>query len=160
MRFNLEKLKAVQVDFDEYPFGSDNTEDGLYRRLSGRKYYVGARDWVHRSNARFAFLTTEALMAEVVSAVFRKDVGKPLFRIDADNIPSIYPIQVPVVFDHRANKKGIRSLAKEILEGKPRSRDYRRHGRKDGSGHNVSGCKRSKRSEGKGYLDNSDLPER
>jgi hypothetical protein len=116
MRLDLKKLKAVKVDFDASPFGSDNTENGLYKHFSGRKYYVGARGWVSRTNARFAFLTTEALMTEVVSAVFHKHVGKPLFCIDADNIPSIYPVQVPVIFDHRANKKRIGSLAKEILK--------------------------------------------
>jgi hypothetical protein len=122
MRLDLSKLDTVKVDYEEIPFGNDNSPSGIYRKHHGRKYYIAARQWPFDSNTRWAFLTTENLMTDIVYRVYERQYGtnNPLVRLDLDDLPGMYPIQVPIYIDGRAvadrHQPKVSHLAEEIVD--------------------------------------------
>lgn len=123
MRHDLAALQAVKVDFDAIPFGYGRTENDIYRQVDGRKYFVGPRSWVSGVTSHMTFLTTEAIVTEVIEAVLsrRKDGPRPL-RLDLTRLPGAFPISVPMRLDKRAaadrpNGRRVSALAGDILNG-------------------------------------------
>jgi hypothetical protein len=60
-------------------------------------------------------LTTETFTAETIAAVYKKATC-PLFKLELDQLPPLYPIHVPVVKDKRAKAQRVRELTREILD--------------------------------------------
>jgi hypothetical protein len=118
MRTNLQMLESLTVNFNAIPFGCDNKNSCVYKKFDGTKYYVGPRNWLKDSTSRFGFLTIESVMTEIVSGAFKK-IGYRLTRVEVENIPSIYPVRIPVVIDPRAKRQGITKLAAEIVGSDP-----------------------------------------
>jgi hypothetical protein len=118
IRSNLQMLESLTVNFNAIPFGCDNKNSCVYKKFDGTKYYVGPRNWLKDSTSRFGFLTIESVMTEIVSGAFKK-IGYRLTRVEVDNIPSIYPVRIPVVIDPRAKRQGITKLAAEIVGSDP-----------------------------------------
>jgi hypothetical protein len=122
MRLDLSKLDAVEMNYEAIPFGNDNTSSGIYRRRDGKKYYIAARQWPFVSTTKWAFLTTENLMTDIVFQVYEKQYGKnnPLVRLDLDHLPGLYPIQVPIYIDKRSvadrHQPKVSQLAREIVD--------------------------------------------
>jgi len=126
MRLDLNALEPIQVDFDAIPFGYDNSKTGIYRQRHGEKYYLGPKPWLTENRGEFTFLTTESLVEKVIERAFQKiwATGRPgrrrLTKFALDQVPPIYPVKVPVLFDRRAaaDRPGgnrISALAADIL---------------------------------------------
>jgi hypothetical protein len=126
MRIQLDKLDRVEVNCDAIPFGHDNVakEDGdrtgIYRKLNGTAFYLGAKEWLKHKGTHWAFLTTERLATDVIEKAYGK-MPKRLMVLRLDNMPDVYPIRIPIFLDPRAaadrpGKKKISDLAKEILD--------------------------------------------
>jgi hypothetical protein len=125
MRLELCDLEPVDVDYDAISFGNDNTAKGIYRREHGNRLYIGLQQWQFTSNMHFTFLTTEHLMTEIITAIYGKYYKRagfnhnPLLRLELDDVPAIYPIQVPLYIDRRAaaDRKSpkVSELATEIV---------------------------------------------
>jgi len=126
MRIQLDKLDRVEVDCDAIPFGHDNvatangSKTGIYRKMHGSVFYLGAKEWLKHSGTHWAFLTTERLVTEVIDKAYGK-IPKRLMALRLENMPDIYPIRIPIFLDLRAaanrtDKQKISILAKEILE--------------------------------------------
>ena len=125
MRVSLNSLEKVLVDFDAIPFGSDNSESGIYKGQNGKAFYLGVQDWL-KSMAGRNFLTTERLMTEVVRAAYRKQVkvedGRRIVRLAClrnDPPSDLFPVTVPICIDKRANAENATELAREITEANP-----------------------------------------
>jgi hypothetical protein len=129
MRLELSDLEAVEVNYGAIPFGNDNTPKGIYRREHGKRFYIGIQEWPFTSSTHFAFLTTEHLITDILTAIYDKQYRKrgfthnPLLRLDLDNVPGIYPVQVPLYIDRRAAadrvKPKVSELAQEIVSADP-----------------------------------------
>lgn len=123
MRLDLEKLKRLEVNFDEIPYGYDNKPNGLYNRTNENVFYAGQQTWFSASATRWGFLTTENLTGRIVEAVHCR-MGRQLISFSMPNVPGIHPIRVPVVLDPRAGadqsgKEKVSTLAKEICDANP-----------------------------------------
>lgn len=113
---DLATLQRVEVDFWSQPFGRESTAQSIYRACHQRPFYLGAKAWPFAGSARITFLTTEAFTTEAISAVYAK-AREPLLRLQLDQLPGLYPVNVPVVKDRRARakEKDIQALVREIL---------------------------------------------
>jgi hypothetical protein len=61
------------------------------------------------------FLTTETFTTEAIAALYEAKLGRSLLRLDLDNLPGVYPVDVPVVKSKKAKAEKIQELALEIL---------------------------------------------
>jgi hypothetical protein len=111
-RLTLSSFVRVGVDFDFAQFGRDNKEDGIYRKLHGNRFYIGPQDWFRPYE--WTFLTTERLVANTIQTAYRR-IGKNLLYLILDDLPGIYPLHLPVVFDPRASSRDAAALANEII---------------------------------------------
>lgn len=111
---DLNTLQEVEVDYWSQPFGRESTAKSIYRACHQRPFYLGAKEWPFAGSARITFLTTEAFTTEAISAVYDK-ARQPLLRMQLDQLPGLYPINVPVVKERRARAQDIQGLAREIL---------------------------------------------
>ncbi|MGH1570717.1 hypothetical protein ACRAWG_08690 [Methylobacterium sp. P31] len=123
MRLDLRTLSQVDVDFAAIPFGSDQDEEGIYRRKHGERYFIGPRPWISATTAHVTFLTTEQIVTEVIDTTLKKSPGvADPFRLDLIDLPGIYPIRIPAFIDKRAaadraGDRRVSALAEEILQG-------------------------------------------
>src|ERR1700693_4270199 len=74
----------------------------LLAKLTHRAYYMGPRPWLSACSAHLTFVTTEALVADVIEGALRKSRMRDPIRLDLTNVPDVYPIRVPVLIDRRA----------------------------------------------------------
>ena len=146
MRLDLERLRPYAVDYETIPFGRDNPNaSGIYRPRDGDRYFLGVKRWLFEMQARPIFLTTETVVAnaiekaigEVFAEVIKRsdeDIietesrnwrRRPLFRLVLDDVPGVYPINVPIFLDARARAdrkdgmQGVSALAAEIAAADP-----------------------------------------
>jgi hypothetical protein len=125
MRVSLPSLEKVPVDFDAYPFGHDRTGMGIYRPMHGLPFYLSVPEWLHSGFGSRNYLTTEQLMTEVVRAVYRKlprdkkDRASRLWCSQIDPPKELFPVSVDLFVDKRASKRGIKELAREIIDANP-----------------------------------------
>jgi hypothetical protein len=115
MRLNLDDLEPVDVSYDAIPFGFDHSGKGIYAAENGRRFYLGAQNWLEDCKARLTFLTTETLVSRVLVRALAN-----LIVLDLNLCCDLFPIEVPLVIDKRAgaNQTGklkISALADEIL---------------------------------------------
>ena len=92
----------------------------LLAELTHRAYYMGPRPWLSACSAHLTFVTTEALVADVIEGALRKSRMRDPIRLDLTNVPDVYPIRVPVLIDRRAaadqtGSERVSELAREIL---------------------------------------------
>jgi hypothetical protein len=107
-------LERMEVDYWSQPFGRENSAKSIYRSWHQRPFYLGIKRWPFSGSARITYLTTEAFTTEVIAAIYKK-AGHPLYKLELDQLPPLYPIDVPVVKDKRAKAEDIHKLAQEIL---------------------------------------------
>ncbi len=123
MRVDLASLERVEVDFKATPFGSDNSDSGIYRRKDKAPFYLGVQDWLFSAVGNRNFLTTERLMTEVVRAAYRKSGDAQrrsrLMCKYVEPPPELFPIEVELFVDRRANARGVTELAREIADANP-----------------------------------------
>ena len=117
MRLSLDALEQVEVNYDAIPFGFDQPGKGIYSAKNGKRFYLGAQDWLADCDAKLTFLTTEALISHVLIRAFSKT---SLIVLDLDAASDLFPIEVPLLTDKRAGadrlgKPKISALADEIL---------------------------------------------
>jgi hypothetical protein len=115
MRLNLGDLEPVDVSYDAIPFGFDHAGKGIYAAENGRRFYLGAQNWLEDCKARLTFLTTETLVSRVLVRALAN-----LIVLDLNLFCALFPIEVPLVIDKRAaadrgGKQKISALADEIL---------------------------------------------
>jgi hypothetical protein len=108
-------LQRVEVDYWSQPFGRENSPHSIYQGCHQRPFYLGAKRWPFAGSARITYLTTETFTAETIAAVYKKATC-PLFKLELDQLPPLYPIHVPVVKDKRAKAQRVRELTREILD--------------------------------------------
>ena len=132
---DLAHFERVQVDWFAQPFGRENSQRSIYRGRHGSAYYFGAKHWPSSSDStRWIFLTTERFTTEAIAALYDAKLGRSLLRLDLDNLPGVYPVDVPVVKSKKAKAQKIQELASEILasseaDGGDRGRAWRCEGR-------------------------------
>lgn len=121
MRFDFSTLEKIKFDFAAIPFGYGPLENNCYAAFKNNSYYIGPRSWLATATAHLTFLTTEAVVTEVVEKVLqlRKDSRQPL-RLNLTDLPGIYPIRVPVRLDSKAranqpSQRLVSALADEVL---------------------------------------------
>ena len=117
LRFvDLANFERVGVDYFAQPFGRENTQRSIYLSRHGCAYYFGARHWPSRSGStNWVFLTTETFTTEAIAALYKAKLGRSLLRLNLDNLPGVYPVDVPVVRNKKAKAEKIQELASEIL---------------------------------------------
>jgi hypothetical protein len=117
LRFlDLAHFERVQVDYFAQPFGRENSQKSIYLSRHGNTYYFGAKHWPCSSDStNWIFLTTERFTTEAIAALYESKLGRPLLRLDLDNLPGVYPVDVPVVKNKKARAEKIQELASEIL---------------------------------------------
>jgi hypothetical protein len=117
LRFvDLGQFERVQVDYFAQPFGRENSPKSIYRGKHGSSYYFGAKRWPSSNDStKWIFLTTESFTTEAIAALYEAKLGRPLLRLELDNLPGVYPIDVPVVKSKKAKAEKIQELASEIL---------------------------------------------
>src|SRR5215204_4772759 len=96
---------------------------GIYRPKHGAKFYLGPKDWLGMSRStHLTIITTESLMCEIADKAIRKGRKQIAGRLNLTNLPGIYPIKVPAVFETRAaadrpgEKEKVSALVEEILD--------------------------------------------
>ena len=121
MRLDLSGLQEIKFDFEAIPFGYGGTDKDIYRKCKDRLYHIGARSWLATTADCLTFLTTEAIVTEVIEKVLsqHKNRRQPL-RLNLTEVPGMYPIRVPVHLDPRASADRptgprVSALAKEII---------------------------------------------
>ena len=117
MRLSLDALEQMEVNYDDIPFGFDQPGKGIYSAQNGKRFYLGAQDWLADCNAQTTFLTTETLISHVLIRAFSTT---NLIVLDLDARCDLFPIEVPLLTDKRAaadrrGKLKISALAGEIL---------------------------------------------
>ena len=119
---DLVHFERVQVDFFAQPFGRENSRNSIYLSRHGSAYYFGAKNWPSSSNStHWIFLTTERFTTEAIAALYDAKLGRSLLRLDLDNLPGLYPVDVPVVKSRKAKAEKIQELASEILASSDRT---------------------------------------
>lgn len=158
---NMQDIDAWVVDFDQFPFGTANTEEAAYLQRHGDTIYLKQREWWSECRARVVFLTTEALMADIMSkATFSMSSSgndKPgsdrEFSIGRWAQPDWFePDYIPMKQSNLANKKGIDQLVTELTD--PNSGGYDQVIANMASGNNVISHPSAK---GRNDLDTTDI---
>jgi len=109
-------FERVGVDYFAQPFGRENNQRSIYLSRHGSAYYFGARHWPSSSDStNWVFLTTETFTTEIIAALYKAKLGRSLLRLNLDNLPGVYPIDVPVLKNKKAKAEKIQELASEIL---------------------------------------------
>lgn len=122
LRFiDLAQFEQVQVDFVSQPFGRENSGKAIYISQDGKSYYFAAKRWPAADSTSWIFLTTESFTTEAIGALYKLKLKRPLLRLSLDNLPGVYPVDVPVVKNKHASAQGIQKLATEILAGNNRN---------------------------------------
>jgi hypothetical protein len=112
---DLDTLAKVEVDYFGQPFGRENSCNSIYRSRHKEPFYFGSKSWPFNSATGWMYLTTERFTTDVIAAVYDK-AKRPLLKIELDQLPSLYPIEVPVVKDKRAKVQTVQVLTQEILD--------------------------------------------
>ena len=116
LRFlELATFEQVKVDYAAQPFGKENSTRAIYISQDGRSYYFAAKRWPKADMTSWIFLTTESFTTEAIAAFYKSKLDRPLLRLTLDNLPGVYPVDVPVVKNKNANAQGIQKLSTEIL---------------------------------------------
>ncbi|QDM24774.1 hypothetical protein FNL56_00365 [Tardiphaga sp. vice304] len=115
---NLAGFDQYAVDYEAMPFGHENSPESIYRGQHGERYFIRTQDWAFNSRVQWTFLTTEPLVAEMISAAYRKR-NRTLMRFQLDNLPGVYPLRIPLSYDNRAKATSVTELAAEINERDP-----------------------------------------
>lgn len=122
LRFiDLARFDRVHVDFASQPFGREHSGKAIYISQNGKSFYFGAKRWPAADKTSWMFLTTESFTTEAIAALYRMKLNRPLLRLTLDNLPGVYPVDVPVIKNKHANTQGIKKLATEILSGNNRN---------------------------------------
>ncbi|MGY3449496.1 hypothetical protein [Bradyrhizobium sp. USDA 4353] len=122
LRFiDLSHFEQVQVDYSSQPFGRENTAKAIYRSQDAKTYYFGSKRWLTSDKTRWVFLTTESFTTEAIVELYRSKLNRPLLRLTLDDLPGVYPVNVPIVKHKHANAQGIQKLAAEILASDDRN---------------------------------------
>jgi hypothetical protein len=109
-------FELVQVDYFAQPFGRENSQKSIYLGRHGTTYYFGAKRWPRSSGStHWVFLTTETFTTEAIAALYDAKLGRSLLRLNLDNLPGLYPVDVPVVKNKKAKAEMMQELASEIL---------------------------------------------
>jgi hypothetical protein len=92
----------------------------LLAELTHREYYMGPKPWLSACSAHPTFVTTEALVADVIEGALRKSGSRYPIPLDLTDVPGVYPIKVPTFIDRRAaadrrGRERVSQLAREIL---------------------------------------------
>lgn len=104
------------VDFDELPFGRDNTENGIYNATTGEVIYVRQQDWWAKVRARVVMTTTERMVAEITKKLLGPD-QKRSFKVEEWDSQQVFqPDPIELRPDTRACSKEIQNLADELKE--------------------------------------------
>ncbi len=119
--FDLANFEGVKIDFDSQPFGRENSHKAIYRSQHGKPYYFGCKRWPAAGKTNWIFLTTEKFTTDAIATLYQLKMNRPLLRLSLDNLPGMYPVDVPVVKNRKANAQGIQELAKEILSSSNRN---------------------------------------
>jgi hypothetical protein len=126
MRVPLSPFQPISVDFSRNPFGGGNSQKCIYRERDGRRYFLAPKPWVG-ADRHMTFLTTEKVVAKTIAAIMtfarqrqlqtgRARIGVPI-SLNLDDLPGIYPLQIPVKIDARSSKRHIEELVDEIVDG-------------------------------------------
>ena len=108
LRFvDLAAFEQAQVDYFAQPFGRENTRRAIYLGRHGDYFYLGTKRWPFAGSTCWVFLTTERFTTEVISALYEFKLGRPLLRLDLDNLPGVYPVDLPVVKSPKARAEKI-----------------------------------------------------
>ena len=76
LRLNLREFEARDVNYDALPFGCDQPGRGIYSAQNGKRFYLGVQGWLKESKAQLTFLTTEALVSEVLTRILDREQSK------------------------------------------------------------------------------------
>ncbi|MCK1586932.1 hypothetical protein [Bradyrhizobium sp. 169] len=122
LRFTeLTQFERVQVEFASQPFGRENSSKAIYISQDGKPYYFAAERWPAADSTSWIFLTTERFTTEAIAALYKLKFNRPLLQLNLDNLPGVYPVDVPIVKSKNANAQGIQKLAKDILANNDRN---------------------------------------
>jgi hypothetical protein len=119
MRLKLDELHPQEVNYEAIPFGFDQKTTGIYSVQTGELFYVGVRNWIQNCNARLTFLTTEALITDILIQAYGKLPIRNPIVLDLHAPSKLFPIEVPLIIDRRATKRKITTLVDEILAANP-----------------------------------------
>jgi hypothetical protein len=72
MHLNLDDLCLQEVNYEAIPFGFDQKGTGIYSVKTGEGLNLGVQDWLLACKARLTFLTTEAVISDVVTQAYEK----------------------------------------------------------------------------------------
>ncbi|WP_336491286.1 hypothetical protein [Methylobacterium nigriterrae] len=123
MRLDLTKLEPVQVDPDRIPFGRQHGPFDMYAKQRNYVFYLGVQQWIFDAGCRWAFLTTEDFVSNVIESSYARAGRKSLLiRCDLDEVSGIYPVPVPLFLDKRASKRRISELVQEIAAARPNAK--------------------------------------
>ncbi|SDK00488.1 hypothetical protein SAMN05216338_107921 [Bradyrhizobium sp. Rc2d] len=118
LRFlDLAHFERVQVDFASQPFGRENGVKAIYISQDGKPYYFCAKRRPTADSTSWIFLTTESFTTDAIAALYKLKLNRPLLRLSLDNLPGVYPVDVPVVKNKNASAQRIQKLATDILAG-------------------------------------------
>ncbi|OSI60501.1 hypothetical protein BSZ15_02010 [Bradyrhizobium canariense] len=116
LRFlDLARFERVHVDFASQPFGRENSQKAIYRSQDGKSFYFGPKGWPTADTTSWIFLTTESFTTDVIVALYKLKLGRPLLSLRLDNLPGIYPVAVPLVKSPKASARRVQELASEVL---------------------------------------------
>lgn len=122
LRFTeLAQFERVQVEFASQPFGRENSSKAIYISQDGKPYYFAAERWPAADSTSWIFLTTERFTTEAIAALYKLKFNRPLLQLNLDDLPGVYPVDVPIVKNKDANAQGIQKLAKDILASNDRN---------------------------------------
>jgi hypothetical protein len=105
MRLNLDELH--------------HKETGIYSIRAGELFYLGVQGWIRRCNARVTFLTTEAVITDVIAESHLKLSTSSPIVLDLFAPSDLFPIEVPLLIDRRASKQKITDLVEQVLRAHP-----------------------------------------
>jgi hypothetical protein len=119
MRLKLDDLHPQEVNYEAIPFGFDQKGTGIYSTQNGKRFYLGVQSWLHDCKAKLTFLTTEALISNVLIEAYDKLGRREPITLDLSARCDLFPIKVPLFIDRRATERKITALVDELLSANP-----------------------------------------
>lgn len=111
---------AVHVDYDQIPFGVENSDSSIYKAQDGQPRYIRLKNWWSRLRARVVITTTEKLPKIIASQARWTSgdcPGESKFYVLNANGDEFFPTeQLLLVPDARASKDRVQELVNCILE--------------------------------------------
>jgi hypothetical protein len=122
MRLKLDDLHPQEVNYGAIPFGFDQKGTGIYSVKTGELFYLGVQEWLQsckKRKTRLTFLTTEALVTNVLIQAYEKLWVRNQIVLDLYAPSDLFPIEVPLTIDRKATKQKITTLVDELLAANP-----------------------------------------